>query len=174
MIVAQSDDLFVVDIWISNLIPIPPTTPHLWPPTRFEYVLRVSSKDIKVLLSIECLMSPWYMRMMKSLKLTRWSLQPQVHSCSLKSILEIYLLFILRFILIACQQVDTKDLKWILGHNYAPVSATWAIKYAPVYYTGLFWIRGHPTVQTAHCAVETQWIERGIYLLNCLHVLHNV
>ena len=98
-------------------------------------------------------MSPWYMRMMKSLKLTRWSLQPQVHSCSLKSILEIYLLFILRFILIACQQVDTKDLKWILGHNYAPVSATWAIKYAPVYYTGLFWIRGHPTVQTAHCAV---------------------
>ena len=34
-------------------------------------------------------------------------LQPQVHSCSLKSILEIYLVFILRFILIACQQVDT-------------------------------------------------------------------
>ena len=80
-------------------------------------------------------------------------LQSQVHSC------EIYLLFILRFILIACQQVDTKDLKWILGHNYAPVSATWAIKYAPVYYTGLFWIRGHPTEQTAHCAV---WgIEEG-------------
>ena len=42
MIVAQSDDLFVVDIWISNLIPIPPTTPHLWPPTQFAYVLRVS------------------------------------------------------------------------------------------------------------------------------------
>ena len=94
MIVAQSDDLFVVDIWISN-------------------------------------------------------------SWSLNSILEIYLLFILRFILIACQQVDTKDLKWILGHNYAPVSATWAIKYAPVYYTGLFRIRGHPTVQTAHCALAS-------------------
>ena len=42
MIVAQSDDLFVVDIWISNLIPIPPTTPHLWPPTQFAYVFRVS------------------------------------------------------------------------------------------------------------------------------------
>ena len=80
-------------------------------------------------------------------------LQPQIHSCSLKSILEIYLVFILRFILISCQQVDTKDLKWIRGHNYAPVYATWAIKYAPVYYTGLFWIRGYPTVQTAHCAV---------------------
>ena len=42
-------------------------------------------------------------------------LQPQIHSCSLKSILEIYLVFILRFILISCQQVDTKDLKWIQG-----------------------------------------------------------
>ena len=81
-------------------------------------------------------------------------LQPQINSCSLKSILEIYLVFILRFILISCQQVDTKDLKWIRGHNYAPVSATWAIKYAPVYYTGLFWIRGYPTVQTAHCALK--------------------
>ena len=58
--------------------------------------------------------------------------------------------------------MDTKDLKWIRGHNYAPVSATWAIKYAPVYYTGLFWIRGYPTVQTAHCAVDYQRVISGL------------
>ena len=94
-------------------------------------------------------------------------LQPQVHSWDIPGIY-------FEFHPDSMPAVDTKDLKWIRGHNYALVSATWAIKYAPVYYTGLFWIRGHPTVQTAHCAVETQWIQRGIHLLNCLHVLHNV